>query len=253
MTVTNDFQFAGVYCIINTRNNHRYIGSSQNIYGRLQKQFSLLRHNNHFNYRLQNDWNEFGEQSFDFYVLEKCNKPVLVLREQFYVDTMKPEYNICTEVVSNTPSIESREKMSTTRKERIANGSIDCYQKKTIYQYDLDGNYMNEYESLVVAAKECGIDRTTIQRFFSGKLKKGGGYLWSFEKVDKMPKYVKPKKPRTKLYKEVIVTFDNNCMIFKSLQDCAKYFNVTSSVIGYVIKHSGVYLKKYKIKFSTAV
>lgn len=45
---------SGIYCIINTSNNKRYIGSSVNLYTRLMKHRALLRHSKHDNRKIQN-------------------------------------------------------------------------------------------------------------------------------------------------------------------------------------------------------
>ena len=53
-----------------------------------------LRHNNHENPYLQASWNKYGEDKFDYYIIENCDENHLLEREQNYIDTMKPEYNI---------------------------------------------------------------------------------------------------------------------------------------------------------------
>ena len=86
--------FCGIYMIINLINNHKYIGSSINIKRRLEIHRSNLRHNHHSNSHLQNAWNKYGEDNFVFNILEKCSKEKRFEREQYYIDTIKPKYNI---------------------------------------------------------------------------------------------------------------------------------------------------------------
>lgn len=59
---------------------------------------------------------------------------------------------------------------------------------KTIYQYDLDGNFLRSYSSLSDAANELGISITTISYAMSGKSvnHKAGDYLWSKTQVAHM-------------------------------------------------------------------
>lgn len=66
---------------------------------------------------------------------------------------------------------------------------------KAVYQYDLDGNYVNEYPSANQAKRATGINSTNISRVCTGSLDtKGakrhvaGGYQWSFVKLEKMKK-----------------------------------------------------------------
>jgi predicted GIY-YIG superfamily endonuclease len=56
----------GVYIINNKLNGHNYIGSSINIKQRFAQHKSTLRHNTHRNQHLQNAWNKYGEENFDF-------------------------------------------------------------------------------------------------------------------------------------------------------------------------------------------
>ena len=89
--ITQDLKISGIYCIINIRNSKRYIGSSKNIRQRLWSHRAELRHNKHENTHLQSAWNKYGEQNFDYYILENCEEDLLLEREQWYIDTIKPE------------------------------------------------------------------------------------------------------------------------------------------------------------------
>lgn len=103
--------------IVNTKNGKRYIGSSLNIRKRLWEHRANLRHNKHHNPHLQSSWNKYGEQSFIYSILETCEENIRFDREQLYISSLNPEYNICTEVVYNPPnSEESKRRHSETRK-----------------------------------------------------------------------------------------------------------------------------------------
>ena len=107
---------SGIYCIVNTDNQKKYVGSSKNIYQRLQKHRVYLRKNMHENKKLQNSWNKHGEDSFQYFILEFCPEEQLLAREQFYIDTLKPWYNLVLEVKrlnpTLTPSVKVSEKMA---------------------------------------------------------------------------------------------------------------------------------------------
>lgn len=85
----------GIYQIINKVNQKRYIGSSIRLNGRKKRHFSELNCNVHHSQALQRAFNKYGKENFDFFILEYCETDKLLEREQYYLDTLKPEYNIC--------------------------------------------------------------------------------------------------------------------------------------------------------------
>lgn len=48
----------------------------------------------HVNPRLQNDWIDYGIIAFNWTIIEYCDCDNLLVREQYYLDTLRPEYNI---------------------------------------------------------------------------------------------------------------------------------------------------------------
>lgn len=87
---------AGIYKIVNISNSKFYIGSAIILNTRWSRHKYNLRNNKHPNIILQNVWNKYGEEIFDFViveVIENFTKEKLLEREQFYIDTLKPEYN----------------------------------------------------------------------------------------------------------------------------------------------------------------
>lgn len=77
-------------------NGRAYIGSAINFSRRISEHTGLLNRNKHHSRYLQNSWNKYGEHNFIFGLLEQVDDPVdLITREQHWMDTLKPEYNIC--------------------------------------------------------------------------------------------------------------------------------------------------------------
>lgn len=92
----------GVYKITNTINSKFYIGSSSlNVYYRWSDHLSQMRTQIHPNIHLQRSFNKHGENSFEFIVLELCAAEECITREQYYIDELKPHYNICTKAGSS--------------------------------------------------------------------------------------------------------------------------------------------------------
>ena len=240
---------SGIYCIVNTDNQKKYVGSSKNIYQRMQKHRACLRKNVHENKKLQNSWNKHGENSFQYFILEFCSEELLIEREQFYIDTLKPWYNITIEVQRLKMSEESRVKMSKSRKEGFKKGTVKLYQEKPIHQYDLNGHYMQSFKSIKEASEKTGIARSSINRFLEGQYKKGGNFLWSLTKEECLPPYKKaPKEPT---YTKPIIVEDlqnGNTMQYDSLTSFSRIINKNVTAIRHAMIKNYPYLKRYMIK-----
>lgn len=110
---------SGIYIIKNNINNKQYIGSAVNLQKRWINHLGGLRNNVHHNTKLQHSFNKYGEKSFEFIILEKCSKDILIEKEQYYIDTIKPYYNlnpVAGNRLGTRHSKETREKMSKDRK-----------------------------------------------------------------------------------------------------------------------------------------
>lgn len=62
-------QISGIYVIVNRQNKRFYIGESLDIVRRSKEHFSHLDKNSHHNRDLQNDYNVYGKNNFEFKVL----------------------------------------------------------------------------------------------------------------------------------------------------------------------------------------
>lgn len=85
---------SGVYMIFNLLNEKSYIGSAINIRKRITQHKSRLRNNKHDNRYLQKAWLKYKEINFIFVKLEDTSIQNLIDREQFWINSLKPEYNI---------------------------------------------------------------------------------------------------------------------------------------------------------------
>ena len=84
----------GIYLISNKENGNRYIGSSVDVEARWKHHAALLNKCIHHSRHLQNAWNLYGADSFEFSVLLICSVDDLIMFEQRFIDVMKPEYNV---------------------------------------------------------------------------------------------------------------------------------------------------------------
>lgn len=175
----------GVYKICNKVNGKIYVGSSNNIKVRWAKHKALLRHHYHPNSHLQAAWDKYGEENFEFSLIESCSVEKLLIREQFFIDTLKPEYNqtAIAGKIEMTPS--RRKKLSEATRNAYLSGRL-IKTTKEVYQYDLKGNYMNHFNSLTEASEMTGTNLANLSSALNGRANIAGGFVWRFYKVDKL-------------------------------------------------------------------
>lgn len=88
-------KICGIYCITNKINHKTYVGQSINILKRKQDHISKLRNKRHGNQYLQYSWEKYGENCFEFIVLEECVKEDLDKNEKCWINKLKsnnPDY-----------------------------------------------------------------------------------------------------------------------------------------------------------------
>ncbi len=135
---------SGIYQIQSKFNGKIYVGSALNLQTRKRIHLSDLKLRKHHSVYLQRHFNKYGKVDLQFSILEFCEKERLIEREQFYLDTFTPEFNICK--IANSclgviHSPETREKMraanigrkhSEETKRKIREGNIGKkYSKET--------------------------------------------------------------------------------------------------------------------------
>lgn len=86
-------------------------------------------------------------------------------------------------------------------KQHMACGYIWRYEKtdrvepiKTYSQYDLNGNYIQTFNGVPEASKALGYKHLPIIQVCNGVRKQAGGFMWSYEKKDKIESYKKNKR-----------------------------------------------------------
>lgn len=81
---------AYVYKILNIKNGKFYIGSSKDYIRRWYQHKYYLNKNKHQNKYLQNAWNKYGKNNFEFILLEECEDLWKRSTEQKYLNRLKP-------------------------------------------------------------------------------------------------------------------------------------------------------------------
>lgn len=192
-----------VYKISNIKNGKFYIGSTVEPKKRQNNHFTALRYNKHYNKKLQNSWNKYGEDSFKFEIIEISDEINILKREQYYIDILNPNYNICPIAYSTLgrkatketkikmskaqtgrkQTEEAKLKVSMAHKGRIHSEdykkNISNRQKKKVLQYDLDGNFIKEWNSGLEAKEKYN----GVYSALNNRSKTSGGYIWKYKNL----------------------------------------------------------------------
>lgn len=108
------------------------------------------------------------------------------------------------------------------------NGSSHPKSKK-VYQYNKDGSFIKEWESIGLASKHLNIFSTNIVACLKGINKSSGGYMWSYENKNKLNPMVnltgKNQKTKISVYKIDILT-NKILETFSSIKEAAKSVNI---------------------------
>lgn len=198
----------GVYKITNTVNDKFYIGSASSDGGfrkRWNEHKSGLRNNRHPNKYLQQSWNKYGEDAFEFEIIEVVYDDIILGREQYYIDSLEPQYNLC-KIAGNTKgrklSDEQKKLLSDLAKLRI--GDKNPYygkkhsketielilnnrkdkpkkSKKPVIQKTLNGDFVKDWDSASDIRDKLGYNQGLINCVLNGKGKTAYGYLWLYK------------------------------------------------------------------------
>lgn len=114
----------GIYMIKNIVNGKVYVGKSFDINGRWRHHRYELNKGAHVNNHLQSAWNKYGEDSFEFSIVEECSEDELNNKEIYWIKKMNAYHNGYnqTEGGEGTHLPEDiKQKISESAKERFTN------------------------------------------------------------------------------------------------------------------------------------
>ena len=140
--------------------------------------------------------------------------------------------------------------MNFLNKEEVEKSKLEI---ERVCQYDLEGNYIYSYDSVIAAANETGVSKESIRRACLGIRDTGGGYMWRRYNEKEIPynivaysKEQKIKGPRKimqySLNGEIITSYN-------SVSEAVRKTGINSKSIRETAKgkqnHAGGYVWKY--------
>ena len=182
---------SGIYCITNLTDTKVYVGKATNLKGRISAHKHLLRKDKHVNIYLQRAWNKYGEANFEFSIIQECEIDLLPEMEAIWVkikNANHPDHGYNLMVVgrqNHHHSVETKLKMRNASvgrkksKEHVHNYTLSKY--KCIVQYDLDGNFINEWLGASYVRDKLGYNQGNITAVCNGKRASAHGYIWKYK------------------------------------------------------------------------
>lgn len=255
----------GIYRWTNIKTNKVYIGSSVNLYNRLKNylSFSFLKNKTKkgksiiYNSLLKNNY-----CNFNLDILEYCHKKNLIEREQFYLDLLKPQYNICKiagsskgykhseEVIEKIRTLNIGKKHSNVTRKKIGNSNklairtnqktnfltketrfkLACWNKGIIIkEYDVLNNLKNTFPTITSFAKYLNFSHKTARKIVNKGTYNNLIYTTEIKEIK-------------------IQIFDQNYNLIEILnnqKEVLKKYNVPESTLSYYVRSQKLYKKKF--------
>jgi len=235
----NIHKVSGVYLI--ECNSHKYVGSSNNIHARYKQHLNTLKRGSHYNTFLQRLYCKYSS-CMTFKLIEACDN--YIEREHFYIETLQCDINVEINPVTRIKSESTKEKLRMANKNKRL-GS-DNHVSVKVFQYTLEGEYVNEYVSIREAAVSVNGNEQSIGDAAKGNSKTSSGFQWRREKFDRIPCVSKrDRKPYS--IKKISISDGNKVVIVSSIKEAAQLLGANESAVRKAITH-GFKCKKHVIK-----
>ena len=116
-----------------------------------------------------------GEMYKEFKDKYLNDEKYLELYNQWLKNNCLSDYKPSFDRIDNTKDYSFDNLQIMTWRENNAKGRRECM--KAVRQYDLSGNYIKTYSSIIEASKEYNINKSNISACCKNKLHKTGGYI----------------------------------------------------------------------------
>lgn len=225
---------SGIYKIANKINGKIYIGKSLDVKERKYSHFYKLRKNEHGNQYLQVSFNKYGEENFEFSIIEFVADNLLNIREIYYIDTLKPEYNIMK-------SIENKLRMAQSSKDKLSLFQTRKHNSKKVFAKNIVTKVITEYSCSSQAGKQLKLDSPSIRKVLKGIRTNVGDYTFSYDNNFPTDKLSNKIKKGINVYDKS----DNLLYTYDSQLKCSKDLNISYGFLNRLLKSGKLYKDKF--------
>jgi group I intron endonuclease len=132
---------SGIYKLYFDIDNRFYIGSTNDLQERLLTHKRAIEQEKHYNKYLQRLTSKIGIENLKYEVLLYCGEDSLIKNEQYLIDTLKPELNLC-EIAGRPPKNRKRGyKMTEEAKKNISNAKTGKKIDRSNYKHSEETLY----------------------------------------------------------------------------------------------------------------
>jgi|GEM_PF-1883093 len=212
-------RIAYVYQIKNKKNNKSYIGQTIRPPRRrfLEHKYEL-NHNKHFNKYLQNSWNKYGKENFEFLVLEETEIKNIDEKERYYIN-LYGTYNFQSGGEGNKKlSEETKEKLRIISK--INNSKPEV--KKVISEASTKRWEDETYRTSVIERmREVANSEESLKRYSKNSKK-------AWENNDSRRKNMSDRFSGTNNIRSRKVVCTNTGKVFNTMKEAGEFYNIRS-------------------------
>jgi hypothetical protein len=236
----NSCEIAYIYALIDPRNDEiRYIGKTIYPKKRLSLHISECKRDDVIHYR--SNWIK-KLLNLDMKpllrILKVCSLSEFEKYEMYYIDLYKEN--------RLTNSDETGQGNIGRKKEVI--DRIKSKTSRKVYQYNLDGIFLNEYKSVREASRLLNLSHSNISRCCNYISKHCGGFIFRYEKSNNINPLLKPNAVKKSVIE--IDEFGNKINEWVSIMECSRFTGIDSGGISRVCNCLFKSIKGRYFKFS---
>lgn len=186
----------GIYMLLNRANGKFYVGSAVDLRSRARGHCRKASQGKHENAIVRRAWAKYGAGSFRFLVIEYVQgRESLIPREQFYLDSLRPDYNIAPRAGSPLGLRRSEETKAKSRAAKL--GKKASLETRARISAALRGRKMSPESIAKTAAALRGRPKSAEHRAKLSAVRKGRpGRRHTAESIDRM-RIAQKNRPRS--------------------------------------------------------